>query len=156
MYPDIFNDLVDFNGEKQPNQIPDIIDEAKWGIDWLSKVNYKSTSIAVAGKLASVFALASDVFSNFYPEIANELTEKSVEIYKQAKLREINHWELNTPDDIMTEENWKDDMQLAAIQLYFLTYNPDYLQDAMLWEQMNPFHSGFFQSVTNLCDFIPI
>lgn len=148
MYPDIFNDLVGFNGEKQPNQIPDIIDEAKWGIDWLSKVNYKSTSIAVAGKLASVFALASDVFSNFYPEIANELTEKSVEIYKQAKLREINRWELNTPDDIMTEENWKDDMQLAAIQLYFLTYNPDYLQDAMLWGANEPIPQWIF----SVCD----
>jgi len=37
--PSAFKDLYDTRGLEGPNGIPDIIDEIKWGIDWLMKMN---------------------------------------------------------------------------------------------------------------------
>ncbi len=37
--PSAFSDRVDANGQPGHNGIPDIIEEAKWGIDWLLKMN---------------------------------------------------------------------------------------------------------------------
>jgi len=40
-YPNSFEDKYDKNGDAGPNGIPDILDEAKWGLDWLVKLNPK-------------------------------------------------------------------------------------------------------------------
>jgi peptidoglycan/xylan/chitin deacetylase (PgdA/CDA1 family) len=37
--PECFSDFYDCNGNKGSNGIPDILDEAKWGLDWLVKMN---------------------------------------------------------------------------------------------------------------------
>jgi len=37
--PDAFSDKYDKNGDSRENGIPDILDEAKWGLDWLDKMN---------------------------------------------------------------------------------------------------------------------
>lgn len=37
--PDRFEDRVDAYGHAQPNGIPDVLDEAKWGLDWLLKMH---------------------------------------------------------------------------------------------------------------------
>lgn len=39
MEPEKFADKVDALGHKKPNNIPDILDEAKWGLDWLMKMH---------------------------------------------------------------------------------------------------------------------
>ncbi len=39
MAPDSFDDQVDAMGHSNPNQIPDILDEAKWGLDWILKLH---------------------------------------------------------------------------------------------------------------------
>jgi hypothetical protein len=36
---DRFNDTVDALGRPQPNRIPDVLDEAKWGLDWIHKLH---------------------------------------------------------------------------------------------------------------------
>ena len=38
-YPNSFGDKYDANGNEGANGIPDILDEAKWGLDWLVKMN---------------------------------------------------------------------------------------------------------------------
>ncbi len=38
-HPDIFTDRYDAAGNPAPNAVPDILDEAKWGLDWLLKMN---------------------------------------------------------------------------------------------------------------------
>ena len=38
-HPDAFGDKYDANGNEGANGIPDILDEAKWGLDWLVKMN---------------------------------------------------------------------------------------------------------------------
>jgi len=37
--PEVFTDYYDASGNSGSNGIPDILDEAKWGIDWLIKMN---------------------------------------------------------------------------------------------------------------------
>ncbi|HEX7297035.1 MAG TPA: glycoside hydrolase family 9 protein, partial [Pyrinomonadaceae bacterium] len=37
--PNTFPDLVDAMGRAQPNGIPDVLDEAKWGLDWIHKLH---------------------------------------------------------------------------------------------------------------------
>lgn len=39
LYPEKFKDLVDALGKPGPNGIPDILDEAKWGLDWMLKLH---------------------------------------------------------------------------------------------------------------------
>ena len=36
---DKFKDTVDALGRPQPNRIPDVLDEAKWGLDWIHKLH---------------------------------------------------------------------------------------------------------------------
>lgn len=37
--PEVFGDEYDARGHKGANGIPDIVDEIKWGLDWLNKMN---------------------------------------------------------------------------------------------------------------------
>ena len=37
--PDVFGDEVDALGHPHPNGIPDILDEARWGLDWILKLH---------------------------------------------------------------------------------------------------------------------
>lgn len=39
LFPDAFNDIVDGNGRDGANGIPDVLDEAKWGLDWIHKMH---------------------------------------------------------------------------------------------------------------------
>jgi peptidoglycan/xylan/chitin deacetylase (PgdA/CDA1 family) len=39
LYPEVFGDRYLENGEPGPNGVPDILDEAMWGMDWLMKMN---------------------------------------------------------------------------------------------------------------------
>ncbi len=182
--PSAFNDLYDARGLEGPNGIPDIIDEIKWGIDWLMKMNpaygemynqiaddrdhqglrlpnndptsygkgkmrpvyfctgkpqgafqhkSRATGIAsTAGKYASTFALGADVLHKFYPTLSKTLKTKALEAYD---------WGKKNPGACQTapcrapyfyeEDNWTDDMELAAAELSKLTANKTYLKDAV-------------------------
>jgi hypothetical protein len=39
LYPDKFADEVNALGQPFPNNIPDVLDEAKWGLDWIHKLH---------------------------------------------------------------------------------------------------------------------
>ena len=39
LYPQKFSDRVNALGQDQPNGIPDVLDEAKWGLDWILKMH---------------------------------------------------------------------------------------------------------------------
>ena len=43
-HPESFDDNYDANGDEGANGIPDILDEAKWGLDWLVKMNPDSNT----------------------------------------------------------------------------------------------------------------
>lgn len=180
VFADDFNSI----GEKKRNNIPDILDEAKWGLDWLEKMNpddsimfnqiaddrdhlgfrlpnndsvfygkglerpvyfctgkpqgimkYKNRSDGIAStasKFASAFALASNIFKNYDEEYSEKLLMKARSAFSFAK---------NNPGVCQTapcrapyfyeEENYYDDLELAAIQLYITTHENKYLIDAI-------------------------
>ncbi len=39
LYPEKFEDLTNALGQPIPNNIPDVLDEAKWGLDWILKLH---------------------------------------------------------------------------------------------------------------------
>ncbi|MEZ4999179.1 MAG: glycoside hydrolase family 9 protein [Bacteroidales bacterium] len=39
LFPDAFSDIVDSGGRDGANGIPDVLDEAKWGLDWIHKMH---------------------------------------------------------------------------------------------------------------------
>ena len=45
LYPDRFDDLHNALGQESPNGIPDILDEAKWGLDWILKLHFSPDQI---------------------------------------------------------------------------------------------------------------
>jgi hypothetical protein len=182
--PEVFGDKFDAGGNEGSNNIPDIIDEVKWGIDWLLKMNpekdlmfnqiaddrdhmgfrlpnedtisygkglerpvyfatgkpqgvfkYKNRSTGLAstaGKFSSAFALASELFKDFYPELCTLLLTKSVEAYELGKK---HHGVCQTAPCcapyFYEEENYNDDMQLAAAQLFNITKEKHYLTSAV-------------------------
>ncbi len=182
--PNSFGDYYDATGIKGSNGIPDILDEAKWGVDWLLKMNstddefynqiaddrdhmsfrlptldsvsygkglerpvylatgkpqgvlkHKNRSDGLAstvGKYSSTFSLAAQVLKPFYPELTETLMNKAKNAYEVGK---------ENPGVCQTapcrapyfyeEDNYTDDMELAAIQLYNLTNEKNYLNEAI-------------------------
>lgn len=182
--PGAFKDNYQANGLPGKNGISDILDEAKWGLDWLVKMNPESgmmfnqiaddrdhqgfrlptldsisygkglerpvyyctgepqgvfqhknrtTGIAsTAGKYASSFALGSELLKSYYPEFCDIIRQKSIAAYQFG---------LENPGVCQTapcrapyfyeEDNWTDDMELAAATLYSVSKNKKYFSEAI-------------------------
>jgi len=189
--PEVYKDEYDKNGEKGSNGIPDILDEAKWGLDWLVKMNpdyglmfnqiaddrdhagfrlpnhdsvsygevlgrpvyyitgkqqglgeYKNRATGVsstAAKYASSFALGCRQIKEYYPGFAEVLLKKAEEAYDFAKtdLGVAQTASVKSPY-FYEEDNYVDDLELAAIELFNLTKNKKYLTEAVEWGKVEP------------------
>ncbi len=182
--PSSFVDKYLANGLPGADGIPDVLNESKWGLDWLIKMNpepevmynqiaddrdhigfrfpnndtanygkgkerpvyfctgkpqglfkyeNRTTGIAsTAGKFASAFAKGAEVYKGKNPEFSGLLLKKAVAAFR---------WGLENPGVCQTapgtapyfyeEDNWVDDMELAAIELYNQTQDPEYLKYAV-------------------------
>lgn len=191
MNPEIFKDNYDKNGDPGNNGIPDILDEAKWGLDWMVKMNpeygvmynqiaddrdhagyrlptddsvnygkelqrpiylvtgkqqglakHKNRSTGVsstAGKFASAFALGSEVLKEYYPEFSEIIFKKSIDAYKYGKTDlGVTQTASNKSPYFYEEDNYVDDMELAAIQLFHNTGEKEFLNDAIYWGNIEP------------------
>lgn len=169
-HPNAFRDQRNATGLPGANGIPDILDEAKWGLDWLVKMNpskdlmfnqiaddrdhlgfrlptedtvsygkgkarpvyavtgqpqgimkYKNRSTgkaSTAGKFASAFALGAQVLQPFYPEFAELIRQKSREAYEIGVASPgVSQTAPCRAPYFYEEDNWLDDMQLAAVQV---------------------------------------
>jgi endoglucanase len=181
--PKAFGDKYLANGLPGSDGVPDVLNESKWGLDWLIKMNpapgimynqiaddrdhigfrypnkdtanygrgkerpvyfctgkpqglikYKNRATGIAstaGKFASAFAKGAEIYQNLNPEYAKLLAGKAVDAFNYG---------LKNPGACQTapgsapyfyeEDNWVDDMELAAIELYNLTKDPKYLDYA--------------------------
>lgn len=190
--PQSFDDYYNNNGKLGKNKIPDILDEAKWGLDWMLKMNpndeeyynqiaddrdhagfrlptkdsanygkglerpvyfingkiqgvynYKNRTTGVASsvaKYASTFALGSMLFKKIDKEYSEKLYKKAISAYEFAK--KYPGYCQTAPGKapyFYEEDNWADDMQLAAIQLYKLTGTDEYLADAVKYSKQEHF-----------------
>jgi len=189
--PESFADNFDKDGHEKSNGIPDILDEAKWGLDWLIKMNpekdmmfnqiaddrdhrgfrlpnedtisygkelerpvyfctgepqgifkYKNRSDGIAstaGKYASAFALGAEVFENYFSDYSNLLKQKSRESYVFGKrFPGVCQTAPCLSPYFYEEDNWTDDMQLAASVLFSSTKAKNYLDDAILFGKQEP------------------
>jgi len=189
--PEAFSDAFRSNGDPGKNGIPDILDEAKWGLDWLVKMNpeyglmfnqiaddrdhtkftlptldsvsygkgrerpiyfitgkpqglgkYKNRATGVsstAAKYASAFALGSDLLKPFYPEFSAKIAVKAKEAFSFAKTDlGVSQTASNRAPYFYEEDNYADDMELAAAQIYLTTKEDEYLKQAVYWGELEP------------------
>ena len=192
-HPGSFGDYYDAMGNRGSNGIPDIVDEIKWGLDWLNRMNpapgelynqiaddrdhasfrspvedkvdygygpgtgrpvyfcsgkpqqrgkFKNATTGVAstaGKFASCFAVGARVLKPFYPELADQLASKAVPAY-EAGVRQPGVCQTASVVSpyIYEECNWVDDMELGAIELYKLTGESRYLNEAVEYGRQEP------------------
>jgi endoglucanase len=189
--PEIFRDSYDASGDRGSNGIPDILDEAKWGIDWLIKMNpdsgemynqiaddrdhrgfriptedttsygkglyrpvyfvtgksqglarFKNRTTGVssaAGKYASAFALGAGIFREFDPVLAGMLAGKAKDAWEFA-LTDLGATQTacNVSPYFYEEDNWVDDLELAAWEMFRLTNDSSYLVQADYWGTLEP------------------
>ncbi len=191
--PQTFGDAYDANGHKGANGIPDIIDEIKWGLDWLNRMNPEpgelynqiaddrdhagmrlpsecmvdygygpgkgrpvyfcsgepqvrgkfmnaTTGVAsTAGKFASCFALGARVLKDFYPEFAALIGAKADAAYQEGvKKPGVAQTASVVSPYIYEEDNWVDDMELGAMELFHSTGDVKYLNQAVEYGRREP------------------
>lgn len=183
--PEAFGDTHKANGLPGPNGIPDVIDEARWGMDWLKKMNpsptefynqiaddrdhvgfrlpnkdsavydpnqigrpvylassekegvlkYKNRSTGVAstaGKYASAFAIGAMVLKDFYPGYTDDLPKRAADAFLYGEQNPgVSQTAPGGAPYFYEEDNWIDDMALAASGLYKLTRDKSYKDKAL-------------------------
>lgn len=191
--PTVWGDEFDAQGLPGSNGVPDILDEARWGLEWMVKMNpedglylnqiaddrdhkyagipsgdnvdygwgagaeravypcsgepyglgkYKNESTGLAssvGKFASSFGLGAQIFGDIDPQFASLLEERSAKAYDVAK---ANPGACQTAPCISPyyyeEDNWADDMELAAMIRYLRTADGKYINEAVDYERLEP------------------
>jgi endoglucanase len=189
--PDSFGDEFDADGNPGSNGIPDILDEVKWGLDWLVKMNpeknimfnqiaddrdhagfrlpnhdsvdygkgferpvylitgerqglskYKNRTTGVsssAAKFASAFSLGSSLMKDYYPEFAEMINAKALDAYEYAKSDlGVNQTASYKSPYFYEEDNYVDDLELAAADLFRTSGNRNFLTEAADWGQVEP------------------
>lgn len=189
--PSAFADNYDKDGNPGKNGIPDILDEAKWGLDWLDKMNpsdevmfnqiaddrdhagfrlptmdsvnygkglerpvyfvtgkvqglgkYKNRTTGVAstaGKFASAFSLGSVLLKKYYPEFSVKIADKAIKAYRFGKKYPgVCQTACLSSPYFYEEENYVDDMELAAAQLFSVSGEPQLIKDAVQFGCLEP------------------
>lgn len=191
--PEVFGDEYDANGHKGANGLPDIIDEIKWGLDWLNKMNpepgelynqiaddrdhagmrlpneckvdygygpglgrpvyfcsgepqirgtFMNSTMGVAstaGKFASCFAMGARILEPFYPEFAKLIGSKADAAYQEGVKKPGNCQTASVISPyIYEEDNWVDDMELGAVELFITTGIRKYYDEAIEYGRREP------------------
>lgn len=191
--PTAFTDHFDARGDAGANGVPDIVDQIKWGLDWLDRMNPEKGELynqiaddrdhigtkmpkddpadygwgpnngrpvyfvngkpqqrgkflnatmggaSTAGKFASDFALGSQILKPFYPDFALKIEGKAADAYQVGIDMPGNAQTVSVVSPyIYEEDNWVDDMELGAIELYRLTGDKKYLLQAVEYGRREP------------------
>lgn len=100
----------------------------------------KTTGVAsTAGKFASDFAFGAEILKPFYPEFAEKIGAKAQAAYDAgvAKPGVCQTASVVSPY-IYEEDNWVDDMELAAYEMYRRTGDGKYRTDAIEYARREP------------------
>lgn len=94
--------------------------------------NRATGKASTAGKFASAFALAADVLGKDDPEFASLLEHKAREAYAVGEAYPgVSQTAPGRAPYFYEEDNWVDDMELAAAQLYHLNDEEQWLEKAV-------------------------
>ena len=191
-YPNSFRDAYRANGLPGSNGIPDVIDEIKWGMDWLCRMNpaperfynqiaddrdhagfrlptedtvkysdeFKGRPVyfcsgevqglfqhknratgtaSTAGKFASAFAAGTKVLEEFYPRYAQTLELRAQLAYAFGKQYPgVCQTAPGGAPYFYEEDNWVDDMELAAAELYRMNGKKYFKSEVMKFADMEP------------------
>src|SRR3954463_1874722 len=103
---------------------------------------YKNRSdgkASTAGKYASAFALAARVYGASDPVFARKLKQKAFAAYAIGKKYPgVCQGAPGHAPYYYEEDNWVDDMELAAAELYVLTRDRKYMRDALEYAAREP------------------
>ena len=189
--PEVFGDQYNAAGLPGADGVPDILNEVRWGLDWLMKMNPDSAEMynqiaddrdhkgfrlpdkdtasygkglyrpvyfvtgksqglskfrnrttgvsSTAGKFSSAFALGATVFQKADPEFSKQLARKARQAYSYglADLG-VTQTACVVSPYFYEEDNYVDDLELAAAELYRLTGMSYYQQQADYWGQLEP------------------
>ncbi len=193
MCPEVWADRYDARGDAGANGIPDILDEARWGLEWMLKMNpepdlflnqiaddrdhkyagvpagdnvdygwgagmerpvypcsakpyglfknkNESTGLASSvGKFCSSFAIGSRIFDKIDPAFASLLAERAANAYAVAKANPgACQTAPCTQPYYYEEDNWVDDMELAAAEMHSVTADNAYIKDAVDYGRQEP------------------
>jgi len=180
-FPEAFGDAHQANGLPGKNNVADVFDEAKWGLDWLLKMhpradwmfnqladdrdhigfrlptndpadygkgkerpvyfvtgepqglskytNRTTGTSSTAGKFSSAFSLGYQMFRDVDEAYASMLRERAQSAYAFGlKKPGYTQTACYLAPYFYEEENWVDDMELAAAQLYTVTGDKKLLQ----------------------------
>jgi peptidoglycan/xylan/chitin deacetylase (PgdA/CDA1 family) len=190
--PSVYGDHFRANGLPGANGIPDILDEARWGLEWLMKMNpaknemynqiaddrdhmgmrlptadttggyglgkyrpvyfvtgksqglgkYKNRTTGVsstAAKFASSFALGAEIFKTINPAFAGQMLQKSLDAWDFAKSDlGVCQTACTVSPYFYEEDNYVDDMELAAATLSPLEEGRDFSEQAKYWGELEP------------------
>lgn len=192
-FPGVFGDQHAASGLSGANNTPDVIDEARWGLDWLMRmhpqsdwlfnqiaddrdhrgmrlpkldsfygrgferpvyfcsgepqvqgVKYKkmnrSTGVAsTAGKFASAFALGHTLLRKTDAAYADSLLRKAHSAYKLGVEKPgVQQTASVMSPYIYAEDNWTDDMELAAAELFGVSRDMKFFRDGRKYAAMEP------------------
>ena len=102
-------------------------------------INATMGAASTAGKFASDFALGAEVLAPFYPEFAAKIGAKAADAYQVGIDKPGNAQTVSVVSPyIYEEDNWVDDMELGAIELYRMTGRQDYLTQAVEYGRREP------------------
>ena len=193
--PEAFPDNYRADGTAGRNGISDIVDEIRWGLEWLDRMNpapgelynqiaddrdhvgmrpppddqadygwgvgqerpvwfcsgepqqrgreggkNATTGVAsTAGKFASAFSLGAEVLKPYDPAFAAKIGAKAEAAYQAGRDKPgvCQTASVRSPY-IYEEDNWTDDMELAAIELFRATGDPRYQAEALAYARREP------------------
>jgi endoglucanase len=106
----------------------------------LFEAKNRSTGVAsTAGKHAAAFALASQLYTRREPAFARTLRERAERAYALGRARPgVCQTAPGRAPYFYEEDNWADDMELAAAELFALTGDRRYLAQAAEYAQREP------------------
>jgi endoglucanase len=192
-FPHAFADRYAASGSVGANDVPDVLDEARHGLDWLLRMypgdsvlfnqlgddrdhafldlpatdssdygwgkgrerplypctgksqgllrhRNRSTGLAsTAGKFASAFSIAARIHQRDHPELAANLRERAQKAYALGLARPgVCQTAPAGAPYYYEEDNWVDDMELAAAELAALTDSAHYTRAALDWARREP------------------
>lgn len=102
-------------------------------------MNATMGAASTAGKFASDFALGSSILKPWYPQFAAKIGAKAADAYQVGIDKPGNTQTVSVVSPyIYEEDNWVDDMELGAIELYHATGDGRYLTQSVEYGRREP------------------